>query len=138
MTSPCAHTALRVLALMIASATAIAIEPEQKPIGRLFFTPEQRGVLDQQTRTDTPAGEPQANALRFDGKVLGSNGQNTYWLNGKPQTSPEGIPAQLQVGEAVDVSSGNKRPLLDDGALRIHRRRQPRQPPRQEARESQR
>lgn len=112
--------ALGLLILQVAPPASAA-----ESLGRLFLSPEQRSALDQQARTEGPNGEPQGNAIRFDGKVLRSNNRNTYWISGKPANSAERIPAELRIGETVDPSSGEKRPLLEDGALRIHK------PPRQ-------
>lgn len=101
--------------------TASPVAPAAEPLGRLFFSPEQRKALDQHAQASND--DRQSNTTRFDGKVLRGNGRNTYWINGKPLTSSEGIPTQLQAGDAVDPASGERRPLLGNGALRIHNHR---------------
>lgn len=103
--------------------TASPVVPAAEPLGRLFFSPEQRKALDQQAQADASNNDHQGKATRFDGKVLRGNGRNTYWINGQPLTSAEDIPPQLQAGEAVDTASGEKRSLLGNGALRIHSHR---------------
>lgn len=115
MTSLYSRVALGLLTLLIAAPLATVAEP----LGRLFFSPEQRSALDKQVQTAPE--DSQGTAIRFDGMVLRSNGRSTYWLGGIPRSSAEGIPARLKVGEAVDPSTGDKRPVLGDGALRIHK-----------------
>lgn len=134
---------LPLLAWLMALFLAPPIATSAEPLGRLFFSPEQRVALDQQRWEEPENGEPQENTIRFDGVVLRSSGRNTYWLNGKTQnekrraiaeivpgnskTAPEarvpmpGAPIRIRIGEAVNPSSGEKRALLSDDALVIHR-----------------
>lgn len=79
----------RPLALALAAclqvATASAALAQSEPLGRLFFTPEQRAELDRQRRAPPPQ-PPTATqaAASFDGMVQRSSGKNTVWINGVP------------------------------------------------------
>jgi hypothetical protein len=129
---------LAVLALMAAATTTPALgQQPTDPVGRLFFSPEQRDGLDARRRArvpDRPAETTVASpTTRFDGHVQRANGRSTVWLNGVPMpagarseqlsvaTRP-GEPAQatvtpadtgraarLKVGETLDVGSGEVR-----------------------------
>lgn len=73
-------------------------------IGRLFYTPEQRALLEQaRVRKITqlgeparaPAASPAAPAVpaprRFDGVVIRSDGQATRWVDGRPEVGPSSV-----------------------------------------------
>jgi hypothetical protein len=58
-----------------------------EPLGRLFFTPAQRGALDagKQTRVKGPARVAQGpREVTLNGVVTRSDGESTVWLNGRP------------------------------------------------------
>jgi len=83
------------------------------PLGRLFFTPAERAVLDRAPA----AGELKAqNAPRtLNGIVRRSDGQATVWIDGKPQAlrlnstgsvpveTGDGDTQRLKVGESTDT-----------------------------------
>lgn len=52
-------------------------------LGRLFFTVEQRVVLEQQRRH--PVSRPRNDVWHLDGVVSRAGQRSTLWLNGKPQ-----------------------------------------------------
>ena len=105
-----------------------------EPIGRLFFTPQQRAMLDAGRRiatTKTPTQRKSAprrpQGIELNGIILRSDGSQTVWLNGKahhdnaqrrmhievdPQTPESALvqlpgrpSATLRVGERVNVPS---------------------------------
>lgn len=133
MSSPPWLLAACLPAFLMASPVAHAAET----LGRLFFTPEQRSTLDQQGQTESTR-EIQGNTLRLDGMVLRSSGRNTYWVNGQAQAKKPGgivqgnvatqarraraaLPRHVRIGEAVNPVNGDKRALLEEDALRIHK-----------------
>ena len=134
------------LALGFAWASHAAAE---EPLGRLFFTPEQREALDARRRARIP-DKPAATIIespttRLDGRVVRSGGKSTVWVNGTPipeGSQPEGMrvtprrgdPAQaglsigeadreveLKVGETLDRGTGEVKSETGDGRIRIER-----------------
>lgn len=119
---------------LLASLPTIAMATQ--PLGRLFYTPEQRARMDvarQQERSvriedeeATAPAPPPANII-LNGVITRSDGKTTVWINNKPQ-SPEqagqGVGIQgkggqvnvtmpdahrsvrLKVGQSLDVTSG--------------------------------
>jgi hypothetical protein len=111
-------------------------------LGRLFFTPEERAVLDARRRARVP-DKPSAAVVvspttRLDGYVKRSRGPSTVWVNGEPL--PEGtgeaprigprvsVPAgeggrraALRPGEVLDRGTGEVRDVIGDGELRMRR-----------------
>lgn len=66
--------------------------PAAEPLGRLFFTPEQRAQLDtlRRQRAHRPAIEairqeaPPAAVVTYSGLVRRSDGRSTVWVNNRP------------------------------------------------------
>lgn len=132
---------LIVLALGAAAGTARA----QAPLGRLFFTPEQREALDARRKArvpDKPAAAAVATpTLRLDGFVKRSDGRSTVWVNGESQseTSAEAprigaatgevsvsvgdSPSRvtLKPGEVLDRGNGEVRDVIGEGEIRVRR-----------------
>lgn len=94
-------------------------------LGRLFFTPEQRAMLDLARRTQPTAAQgadAPSDGVTLSGIVTRSDGRQTVWINGRPQ--PAGVatgrsPAsasiplpggggqvRLRVGQTLDPTSG--------------------------------
>jgi hypothetical protein len=84
-----------------ASQPAAGTVKAPEPIGRMFFTPGQRGSLDiartQRARTtlanDRTAEEatPQAQVVTYSGVVKRSDGKSTVWINGRSVNDNEAI-----------------------------------------------
>ena len=98
-------------AVLLASAHAGA----QAPLGRLFFTPEERAALDAGRPLHAePEVQTDITPRRLDGIVRRSDGHSTVWINGAAEQrrlgSAERAPVQdaegrwqsLRVGEAAD------------------------------------
>lgn len=128
------------LILVFGSLAAAASLHAEAALGRLFFTPEQREILDRQRQTHAPGHAPNRTepTLTVNGIVMRSNAQNTVWINGLAHTADdlrsgsvsavqglsadklrvqaEGAPpAELRVGETLDVVSGKTLSPLNDG-----------------------
>lgn len=113
-----------------------AIPSHAQSLGRLFFTPEQRAMLDIARQHDQPVttaeeGEqqPQRQNITVNGMVRRSDGQVTVWVNNKAQqpnqpqgiqvihdkTNPAGVnlklpfagdQVKLKIGQSLDPASG--------------------------------
>lgn len=128
---------IRISYLLVIAAALLAQMPGlcmADPIGRLFFTPEQRHALDMRRNSgsilteDTQAGE-----ITLNGIVKRSGGKSTVWINRVAQTEtdlvlgPKAQPSQarlpnipisvpslkktinLKVGQTLDTGSGEIR-----------------------------
>lgn len=128
-------------AALAAGALAVAGPAAAEPLGRLFFSPEQRATLDRQRRGDASRPGPEGTAMRLDGIVARSGGRTTVWINGRPRydtvgddstparpapgdpalatIAPAGIlPTALRVGEAIDLVTRHKTDVVARGAIR--------------------
>ena len=128
----------------VATAPACADE-----LGRLFFTPEQRGALDARRKARIPdkptAVVVESPVTRIDGFVSRRGGKSTTWVNGEvvPEgTQPEGLRVRpkrndtgqvvvnigetesevdLKIGQSFDRGTGEVRDSLNGGDLRVNR-----------------
>src|SRR4051812_39870816 len=80
-------------------------------LGRLFFTPEQRGALDARRKAripDKPAAMTvESPVTRIDGLVSRSTGKSTVWVNGDPLpegANPDGLRVRRGKGEQGKVT----------------------------------
>lgn len=110
-------------------------------LGRLFFTPERRQLLDHQRQFNVQERTPpEEQTLTINGVVTRSSGQRTIWVNGEAQNSngrPEGIavapdsrhpgrvlvspdgkpPTQLKTGGTFNRSTGEASDVLGNGRI---------------------
>lgn len=96
---------------------AAAKEPEEKPLGRLFFSPLQRSEREQ-LRQDANAPSPPDSRQTINGEVRRSSGKNTRWING---LASHDVPDQapVAIGESYDLHQGKRESLLRGGRLDI-------------------
>ena len=93
---------------------AVDVVASAEPLGRLFFTPEQRAVLERQRRDgSTDAALADGERLRLDGIVTRSAGPPTIWANGRPLPDPAlaGIrprPGRAPQGASVPLADGSR------------------------------
>ena len=57
------------------------------PLGRLFFTPEQRNQLDREHARNAVADGRTSSVLTVNGIVQKQGGARTVWINGVPQST---------------------------------------------------
>ena len=119
----------------------------QEPLGRLFFTPEQRDALDARRKArvpDRPTAPVAASpTTRFDGYVQRSGGRSTVFVDGAPlaegssdapsvdtgrkdgrvpiSVGEGGARRALKPGEVLDRGTGEVRDVLGEGEIRIRR-----------------
>ena len=90
------------LTLLAASSPPACAEDE---LGRLFFTPERRQILDRQRELNIQETQaiPEEPTFTINGVVTRSSGKQTTWINGVPQNENE-----TQSG--IGVSTNRKQP----------------------------
>ena len=103
--------ALSVAALVSGSIfTASGLSAE--PLGRLFFTPAQRSVLDagKYLATQAPVVAPAPRSVRLSGVVTRSDAESTVWINGTAyhDASPDGV--QVKTDRAAPESTAIRIP----------------------------
>ena len=117
---------------------AFCPEPFAQELGRLFFTPTQREVLDARRRArvpDKPAATPLviSPTTRLDGYVRRSDGRSTVWVNGDtaddsapqadgrvPLPVDSGARVRLKPGQVLDRGSGEVSDVLGpSGEIRV-------------------
>jgi hypothetical protein len=128
-----------ILALVAAICPSACAEDE---LGRLFFTPERRQVLDRQRQFNIQEKQeiPEDPTLTINGVVTRSSGKRTVWINGAAQNDnekPIGVavipnrnaPGKVmiqssdtpvgtaRVGETVNRNTGEATDLLNGGSI---------------------
>ncbi len=109
----------------------------EAPLGRLFFTPEQRHEIDRQWRQELQSPLPAHDSrLTINGTVRRTSGAGTTWINGAMQHEPRaagGPPGQvtlrtearrdvrIKAGQSYDTTSERIHDPLGDGRIQIHR-----------------
>jgi hypothetical protein len=138
---------MKLAAFLVMLAIGAPLAQAQE-LGRLFFTPQQRGELDARRKArvpDKPAAAVVASpTTRVDGYVKRSGGPSTVWINGETLTENapeapridtsqtpsgsvsitvgEGTRARLRPGETLDRGNGEVRDVLGDGEIRVRRK----------------
>ena len=119
-------TALKISLCAFTLTAATSVNAEE--LGRLFFTPQQRAMLERSQHPDIgnpgQPGQPDqpaiAESLTVSGIVQKHGGERTVWINGVPQVAgksdeqaPESVPVaipgqaqpvKIKVGEKVRLS----------------------------------
>jgi hypothetical protein len=133
------------LGALFAGNTGPAAAQESSDLGRLFFTPERRQLLDRQRELNIEAQQdvPDDPTLVINGVVSRSSGKRTVWINGVPQNdnaTPSGVsvvprrnaPGRVivqtsdvangdaAVGDTINRDTGEATDILDGGSVRIH------------------
>ena len=131
------------LALIAASSPPACAEDE---LGRLFFTPERRQILDRQRELNIQETQaiPEEPTFTINGIVTRSSGKQTTWINGVAQSEsdmPSGVSvtsnrknpgkvlvqsneqpaANANVGDTVNRNTGEATDLLGGGQINIRR-----------------
>ena len=133
------------LALIGASSPPACAEDE---LGRLFFTPERRQILDRQRELNIQETQaiPEEPTFTINGIVTRSSGKQTTWINGVAQnendasgitiTTTRKTPGKVivqpndrptrkaNVGDTINRNTGETSDLLGDGQIGIRRGRE--------------
>ena len=141
------HATIGGLLLALAWVTAgCPMAYAEDELGRLFFTPERRQILDRQRQLNIQEkrGIPEDPTLTINGVVTRSSGKRTVWINGISQNdneTPSGVavtpnkkeagkvlvqsvdaPAgNAKVGNTVNRNTGESTDLLNGGRINVRR-----------------
>jgi hypothetical protein len=99
------------VAVLVAGSIIPAAGMAAEPLGRLFFTPTQRNVLDAGKYASTPAPVvPGPRTAHLDGVVTRSDAERTVWINGTAyhDRSPDGM--QVKTSPAAPASTSIRIP----------------------------
>jgi hypothetical protein len=111
------HSA-KIASTLLLLALASMAKAQSEPLGRLFFTPEQRLVLERQKHS---AGAPaDSTPTILNGMVRSSSGRNTVWVNGVPQNGLATSPG-WRVGEAIAPGDSESQRLFGTGSISVRR-----------------
>lgn len=87
-------------ALLLLAIVQIVQAADPAPLGRIFFTPEQRAQLDtlrtQKTVASQVRDEPIPENVTYNGIVRRSDGKTTVWVNNEAMTD-----AELRVKQSI-------------------------------------
>lgn len=138
-------TRIRLAASLAVLTLAATATRAADPIGRLFFTPERRAVLERQRQSNIQETQTLEGAtMSLDGVVVRSGGKSTVWINGRPQTESEattGVQAavvagepgrarlvageeevtELRVGETINRATRELKDGIEGGHIQVHR-----------------
>ena len=113
--------ALRRCLLALALALSAAGAAAEAPLGRLFFTPQERADLDS-GKARAAHDQALAPPPTLDGIVRRSDGRGTVWINGKPEQRRVGATLRTPVQDAAGNWSTPKIGEAPAGAaIRIQR-----------------
>ncbi len=92
------------LFLLLGSLTAAAWAAD--PLGRLFFTPEERAQLERQrSRGPVEAAPPELSGVTVNGLVQRSDGKAVVWLNGVPRPASAPSPGDSLAARPLDPAT---------------------------------
>ena len=83
--------------LMIAFLPGHAVCAGAEPLGRLFFSPDERAMLDRMRQKNGGSTVTATEQVTLNGIVRRSSGKTTAWINQVPQNeneTPQGIAVQ--------------------------------------------
>lgn len=104
------------LATTLIASPALA---DNAPLGRLFFTPEERLSLDRQRQyRQTESQTTTAGTVTVNGLVRRSDGKVTTWVNGEALDNELGQ-RDILVGDRLNQATGERRDLLQGGEIKI-------------------
>lgn len=133
-----------VLATLALAGVLCAPAVAEEELGRLFFTPEKRQVLDHQRAFNIQEKQeiPKDPTFKIDGVVTRSSGKQTIWVDGRAvgeddadirvvpkrknpgrvEVNTKETPiATAKVGDTVHRDTGETTDLLQGGRISIHR-----------------
>lgn len=105
-------------AIYCANLPGITIAQEST-LGRLFYTPAQRAILERQRMHGQPVLSAADNRQTYNGTVRRSDGRNVDWVNGEANWDRQTIAPRIPVGDTLDPTSGEIQSLIGNGQILI-------------------
>lgn len=109
---------MRSVLLPIVLCATLCANAAEEPIGRLFFTPQQRSQLDRLRQSNggpVDAADPDSRIITVNGLVRRSSGKDTAWINSAARDARDaaavgatGRAARGTPGVAVELPSGKR------------------------------
>ncbi|MHB1592168.1 MAG: hypothetical protein ACYCTW_11650 [Sulfuricella sp.] len=129
--------ARRIFLLMIAFLSGHAACAGAEPLGRLFFSPDERAMLDRMRNNTSRSVAASTEQITLNGLVRRSSGKTTAWINQVPQNEnettqgiavrqgktskpsavlllPSGKKVRLKAGQTFDTAKGKVREGYED------------------------
>lgn len=91
-------------------------------LGRLFFTPQQRAMLDRQRQMDAnfnPDAMLNEGRLTLNGEVRRNGKHGTRWINGEAIPSEALASPNIPVGDTFLPQTGERESLIGQGKILI-------------------
>ncbi len=126
-------------------AACIPFPADSEELGRLFFTPERRQLLDRQRQLNIQERKevPEDPTLTINGVVTRSSGKRTVWINGVAQeeaVAPDGAiirperrnpgrvtlqtgetsVTNIGVGSSINRTTGESADVIGNGNIQVH------------------
>ncbi len=92
---------------------------EAKPLGRLFFSPEQRAAMDQLQHMDGQSPSEQKKHFTLNGALHRKHGRSIYWGNGQRLPEDASLPRKILVGDTLNGNTGQTESILQGGNITI-------------------
>lgn len=82
-------------------------------VGQLFYSPEERKLLDRQRQNPSPVYSATGTTITLNGIVQGSSGKTVIWVNGTPHDQllttnvTQSVPIRVpETGQAIQLKPG--------------------------------
>ena len=85
------------------------VQADQEPLGRLFFTPQERAALDRQRQNHNFQANERSQTV--NGEVRRSDGSHIRWVNGEANWNISGS-QPVPVGDTYNPGTGEYQSLL--------------------------
>lgn len=92
---------------------------EAKPLGRLFFSPDQRTAMDQLKHMEGTSPSDQKQHFTLNGALHRKHGPAIYWGNGQRLPEDASLPRKILVGDTLNGSTGQTESILQGGSIAI-------------------
>lgn len=91
--------------LVVLGGLAAAAAWAADPLGRLFFTPEEREQLERQRTRPPVEARPSPSGVTVNGLVQRSDGKAVVWVNGVPRPASSPAPGDGLAAQPLDPAT---------------------------------
>lgn len=104
----------KIINYIVAAAILCAALPvSAERVGQLFFSPEERKLLDRQRQNPSPVYSATGTTITLNGVVQGSSGKTVIWVNGTPHDQQlttnvtQSVPIRVpETGQSIQLKPG--------------------------------